>query len=223
MPTVIIQPLVAGQRLNRDEFMRRWEAMPDLKHAELIGGLVYMASPTRIEHRSHDSLAGSWVGYYGARTRGCDPGSHGTWLMLEDAPQPDIDLRILPEYGGQSRVEGDYPAGAPELVVEVSYSSASLDLGPKMELYRSAGVKEYIVVLVRKSKIVWNRLVDEKYVPLQPDSDGILRSIIFPGLWLDPEALLAGNGARIFDVAELGLRSAEHQRFVLALGATLSK
>jgi len=217
MPTVVSQPLIAGQRWKRDEFLRRWEALPEVKHAELIGGMVYMPSPISLDHRSHDGLVIGWLTYYAARTPGCDAGSNGTWLMLEDAPQPDADMRILPEYGGQSWVEGPYCAGAPELAAEVSLSSASYDLGPKMELYRIAGVREFVAVLLGERSVVWYRLVGGKYVPLQPGADGLLRSVVFPGLWLDADAVLALNGVRIFDVLDLGLRSPEHQDFVRLL------
>ncbi len=220
MPTVVFQPLIAGQRLKRDEFLRRWEALPEVKHAELIGGVVYMPSPISLNHGSHDGLAITWLTNYAVRTPGCDAGSSRTWLMLEDAPQPDADMRILPEYGGQSWAEGLYGAGAPELAAEVSLSSASYDLGPKMELYRRAGVREYVAVLLGERRVVWYRLVDGKYVPLQADADGLLRSVVFPGLWLDPGALLALNGARILDVLDLGLRSPEHQYFVQLLRPT---
>ena len=196
--------------------------MPEVKRAELIGGLVYMPSPVSVDHQSHDNLMGGWTCYYAARTPGCDAGNNGTWLMLEDAPQPDVNLRILPEYGGQSRVEGLYCAGAPELAAEVSLSSASYDLGPKMELYRAAGVREFVVVLLGESRVVWHRLVDGKYTFLQPGRDGIVRSEVFPGLWLDPAALLARNRAKVFDVLDLGLRSPEHQDFVRALAQKLS-
>lgn len=217
MSTVVSQPLCAGQRLKRDEFLRRWEAMPEVKQAELISGLVYMPSPISNDHSSHDNLVSAWLGYYAARTPASEAGSNGTWLMLEDAPQPDVHLRILPEHGGQSRVEGPYCAGAPELAAEISLSSASYDLGPKMELYRAAGVQEYVAVLLGESRVVWYRLVDGEYVSLQPGSDGLLRSVVFPGLWLDPGALLGLDGARVFDVLDLGLRSPEHQDFVRAL------
>jgi putative restriction endonuclease len=217
MSTVVSQSLFAGQRLKRDEFLRRWEAMPEVKHAELIGGVVYMPSPVSIDHGSHDSLVTGWLSYYAARTPGCESCSSTTWLMLEDAPQPDGDLRILPEYGGQSRVEGPYGAGAPELAAEVSLSSASYDLGPKMELYRAAGVQEYVAVLLGEARVVWYRLINGKYILVQPGSDGLLRSAVFPGLWLDPAALLARNGARVYDVLDLGLRSPEHRDFVRAL------
>ncbi len=218
MSTTVSQPLFAGQRLKRDEFLRRWEAMPELKRAELIGGLVYMPSPVTIDHGSHDTLVIGWLLHYAARTPGCNAGSNRTWLMLEDAPQPDADLRILPEYGGQSWVENSLGAGAPELSAEISLSSASYDLGPKMRLYQTAGVKEYLTVLLGESKVMWHRLVEGKYTLLPRSSDGLLRSVIFPGLWLDPEALLSQDGARLLDVLDMGLRSPEHQDFIRALG-----
>ncbi len=216
--TLLSQALVAGQRLKRQEFLRRWESMPEVKRAELIAGVVYMPSPVSRDHRSHSNLVSAWLCYYAARTPGCDAGNSGTWLMLEDAPQPDADLRILPEYGGQSREEGVYCAGAPELAAEVSLSSASYDLGPKMELYRAAGVKEYLAVLLGDARVVWRRLVDGQYLPIEAASDGLLRSAVFPGLWLDPGALLVLDRARVFDVLDLGLRSPEHQNFVRELG-----
>jgi Uma2 family endonuclease len=220
MPTAI--SLFPGQRLKRGDFLRRWEAIPEIKRAELIGGLVYMTAPVTADHGSLSCMVSGWLAYYAARTPGCEGGNAGTWLMLEDAPQPDVDLRILPEYGGQSRVEGLYCTGAPELAAQVSLCSASYNLGPKMDLYRAAGVREYIVVLLGESRVVWYRLINGKYVLLPPGPDGLLRSLVFPGLWLDPAALLARNGARVFDVLDLGLHSPEHRDFVRALAQKLN-
>ena len=110
----ISEPLVAGERLSREEFMRRWELLPDLKKAELIDGVVYMPSPLSTAHCTQHSAVGFWLFSYASSTPGCEAGIDGTWLMLEDAPQPDAFLRILTEYGGQSRVEGIYYHGAPD-------------------------------------------------------------------------------------------------------------
>ncbi len=182
-----------------------------------------MPSPTSRDHGSHDNLLNAWLCYYAARTPGCDAATSATWLMAEDVPQPDADLRLLPEYGGQSGVEGAYCVGAPEFAAEVSLSSASFDVGPKMELYRAAVVQEYLVVLLGDSRVVWRQLVDGQYFPLEPGSDGLLRSVVFPGLWLDPAALLALKRARVFEVLEDGLRSREHQEFVEALAGRRSQ
>src|SRR5437763_671939 len=92
-----------GDRLTSEEFMRRWEAMPELKHAELIDGVVHMPSPVSRGHSNYHFVLSGWLGYYTANTPGCEGGSEGTWLMgSRNVPQPDITLRILPERGGQS-------------------------------------------------------------------------------------------------------------------------
>lgn len=45
-----IPPLESGDRLTRAEFERRYEAAPEHFKAELIEGVVYVASPVRIFH-----------------------------------------------------------------------------------------------------------------------------------------------------------------------------
>src|SRR6266571_1600839 len=123
------KPLVDGERLTVEEFLRRWEEQPNLKRAELIEGVVYLPSPVGSAHGSQDCLTTGWLMHYTARTQGCRGGSKGTWLMHGSAPQPDVHLLILPEYGGQSREENDLSVGAPELAAEIAGSSAPLDLG----------------------------------------------------------------------------------------------
>ncbi len=213
----VSHPLVAGEKLSREEFLRRWEALPNLKRAELLEGVVYLPSPLSISHGSQDFLVHLWLGYYAGFTPGCEGGSNATWLMLEDAPQPDCYIRILPEYGGQSSVEQGLGKGAPELIVEVSQSSAAYDLRPKLRLYRAAGVREYINVLLKEPQLIWWRLVAGAYQTMEPDSDGLLRSVVFPGLWLDPQALWEKNAARIIEVVNLGLNSPQHAAFVESL------
>src|SRR5450755_4786145 len=89
-------PLRDGDRLTTDEFMRRWEAMPDLKHAELIDGLVYMPSPVSRHHDDSHGALHLWLATYTVGTPGCRAGLEGTWLMDErDVPQPDCTLWIL--------------------------------------------------------------------------------------------------------------------------------
>ena len=206
-------PLVPGQRLTREEFLRRWEQMPDLKRAELIAGIVYMPSPVSFSHSSSHSLVTTWLGVYAASTLGCQTGSCCTWLMLDDAPQPDVFLRVTSDYGGQSSMSGKYPSGAPELIVEVSVSSTAYDLNSKLELYRSAGVREYITVLPEKSETIWRLLADNRYIVIPPDPDGVYRSRVFPGLWLDPQALLALDGRRVLEVVQQALQSPEYRKF----------
>ena len=211
-------PLRDGDRLTSDEFLARWEAMPELKHAELLDGIVYVPSPlSRVHATSHIRLSG-WISSYEASTPGCEAGSDGTWLMgPRDVPQPDIGLRILPNRGGQSRDEGEYTAGAPELIVEVAASSRSRDLGVKRRLYERMGVREYVVALAREKQILWHILTPEGFQSLDPDADRIFRSRCFPGLWLDHAAFWTPDQARVLAVMDQGLATSEHAAFVAQL------
>ncbi len=105
-----LPPLVRGDKLTREEFLRRWEAMPNVKFAELIGGIVYMPSPLSLGHGDRDNSVGTWLGVYAASTPGCQASNNATCLMEDDVPQPDSHLRLLADYGGQSWEEGLYSA-----------------------------------------------------------------------------------------------------------------
>ncbi len=191
-----IPPLVDGERLTRDEFERRYDAMPGLKKAELIEGVVHMPSPVRHGQHSnpHSRLVG-WLWVYRAGTPGVDSGDNGSIrLDLSNMPQPDGFLIIRPEHGGRVRIsEDDYIEGGPELVAEVSASTAGYDLGEKQGAYLRNGVLEYIVWRVLDRAIDWFVRRDERYERLEPGADGILRSEVFPGLWLDPAAMTAAT------------------------------
>lgn len=195
MAAPVLPPLLRdGDRLTREEFLRRWEKMPDLKRAELIDGIVYMPSPVSDFHDEFHSRLASWLTYYATATPWCRYGIAGTWLMSPDsAPQPDLTLRIRPESGGQSRIESSYSAGAPELIVEISHSTAAKDRGAKLRLYERSGVREYITVPPEQQQIVWRELAEGAYRELAAESDGLFRSRVFPGLWLDPHSLWAGH------------------------------
>src|SRR5688500_3403993 len=180
-----IEPLAAGDNLTREEFLRRWDADPTIKRAELIKGIVYMPSPVAIEHGDTEYDVAVWTGHYAVATPGTKGSTNSTVLMLDDVPQPDVHLRLLPEAGGQSRIEGLYLHGAPEMTAEVCRTSAAYDLHQKLDLYQQAGVREYLAVLLFEQEIRWHHLGDDGvYHLLEPDQ-GIYRSRIFPGLWLD--------------------------------------
>lgn len=213
-------PLIEGDCLTAGEFLLRWDAMPDVKQAELIGGIVFMPSPVTLRHSRPHSVLSGWLLQYAAATPGCDPGTEGTWLMGEqDVPQPDATLRILPEYGGQSRDEGEYASGAPELIVEVAASSYSRDLGVKKRLYERVGVREYVIALAAQREVLWHELTAGGFQTLAGDGDGILRSRCFPGLWLDPAALWESDLPRVVRVLQQGLATPEHAEFVVQLSA----
>jgi Putative restriction endonuclease len=215
----VIELLRPGQRMTREQFLGRWEAMPEIKFAELIDGVVYMPSPQTSDHGVTESEVDAWLAVYRAYTPGCQSGSQSTWLMLQSAPQPDSYLWILPGCGGQSGIQGKYHIGAPELAAETCLSSASYDLGVKKTLYQKAGVREYVAFLVEEEEIRWHRLVKGRYQRCQADAMGIFRSAVFPGLWLDVPALWKHDLARVLRTLHRGLRSAEHKAFVRTLAA----
>lgn len=215
-----VPPLENGDVLTRAEFERRYEAMPHLKKAELIEGVVYVPSPVR--HRAHSRphfhLA-AWLGQYEAGTPGVEAGDNGSVrLDLDNEPQPDALLFIDPACGGQAHIDADdYIAGAPELVVEVAASSASYDLHVKLRVYRRNGVREYIVWRVLDKEIDWFVLRAGQYERMAVDTTGLLKSEVFPGLWLDPAALVRGDLATVLAVGQRGLGSPEHVAFVARL------
>ena len=108
-----------------------------------------------------------------------------------------MNLRLLPEYGGRSWIEDKYLHGVPELLAEICRSSAAYDLHVKLDVYQTAKVPEYLAILLFEREIRWHILSDGVYHLLPPDADGILRSRTFPGLWLDAQALLAGDMTRV--------------------------
>jgi hypothetical protein len=214
-----VPPLVAGDHLSRAEFERRYRAMPHVKKAELIEGIVYMPSP--VSHDDHGAPHFdfvTWAGLYRAFTPGVQGGDNSTLhLDLDNEPQPDAHLRILPECGGQSRTVGGYVERAPELVAEIAASSASYDLHEKLKAYRRNGVREYVVWRVWDRAIDWFVLREDQLLPLATDSAGIVKSECFPGLWLDAAALVRGDLARVIQVVQEGIASPEHAAFVARL------
>lgn len=215
-----LPPLESGDRLTRVEFERRYAAMPGLKKAELIEGVVYVPSPVSNDfHASPHARLMTWLGYYLAYTPGVDVGDNSTVrLDLDNEPQPDALMRILPERGGQSRSEeGGYIGGPPELIAEVAASSASYDLHVKKTVYRRNGVREYIVWRVYDRELDWFVLREGRYEALAADAGGVLKSEAFPGLWLDAAALLNGDLAGVLAVLQNGIDSTGHRAFVASL------
>jgi len=217
-----IPRLEAGDRLTREEFERRYAAMPGLKKAELIEGVVYMPSPVSHEYHGdpHSILLGLMV-IYRLSTPGVETGDNVTLrLDADNEPQPDCILRIKTECGGQCPLdENGYLAGAPELIAEIASSSASYDLHDKQQAYRKAGVCEYVVWRTRDQAIDWFVLEEGDYSPLPADENGVFRSRIFPGFWLDALALLKDDLPRVKACLEQGFASPEHAAFVERLQA----
>ena len=213
-----------GDRLTSHEFLRRYEAMPDVKKAELIQGIVYMSSPVSFAHGQPDNMIQTWLGTYALLTPGVECCTNTTVILgPTNSPQPDVCLCLPAKAGGQTRLnEKKYLVGPPELVVEIAASTASIDLGDKLESYAMAGVREYLVWRTQDAAFDWFALEDAEFLPVKPDARGLLRSRVFPGLTLDVKALLSGHGAKLLSTLQRGLASAAHKTFAASLRRNFS-
>ena len=223
-PVQRLAPLRDGERLTREEFELRYHAMPEVKKAELIDGVVHMPSPVSLHgHGTPHFEINGWLAVYRWQTPYVIGANNATVrLDLDNEPQPDLVLLIDPAHGGQASISADdFIEQAPELVVEVSSSTAAMDLTRKAELYRRNGVREYLLWNVPQGAIEWFVLRAGQFARLQADAQGIWRSEVFPGLWLNAAALLRQDGATLLTTLQQGLASPEHAAFVTQLGETL--
>ena len=206
-----------GARMDRKTFHRLYQQTPPDFKAELIGGVVYVASPLKVPHGRHHALLMTWLGTYWSATPGTDLLDNTTAILGDESePQPDAALRIE---GGTSHVDDDdYLTGPPEFVAEVADSTVRLDLGAKRTDYEREGVAEYLVLALPGRRAVWHARDEQgAFVELAPGPDGLLRSRVFTGLWLDAEAFFAGDRGRVLDAVRRGLESPGHAAFVESL------
>jgi Uma2 family endonuclease len=210
-------PLVNGERMKQPEFHRRYELCPEDQKWELVGGTVYMASPLRLPHSDYTDEIAFLLGLYRRKTPGVQAIHNATAILsAETEPQPDHGLRIRPEFGGQSRTSEDqYIEGPPELLVEFAHSTRALAMNAKRDDYRRARVVEYLVLCVEEQAVHWFHFPGGRI--LRPDRQGVSRSRVFPGLWLDTAALLRLDSPRVQEVLEQGLASRAHAAFVKRL------
>ncbi len=212
-------PLYNGDHMTQEEFHRRYEAYPEDVKFELIGGIVYMASPLKRFHGTYHPELSTVLAIYKAGTPGVEVADNMTAILGEKSePQPDLMLRILAEYGGRSRYnDDDYLVGPPELVAEVAHSSLAIDMNRKRLDYRAAGVQEYVVFSVEERELHWFHFpTGRKY---KPDRNGLWKSRVFPGLWIDGPALVARDTSRLIAAVQQGLATPEHAAFVRRLEA----
>jgi hypothetical protein len=216
------QELRNGDRMAREEFHRLYEQMPENFRAELVGGIVYVASPLSLPHSDAHLLVGALFTLYQGQTPGTQAGNNATVLLGDEGePQPDLFLRVRPEYGGQSATSTKlYVQGAPELVTEIAYTSRALDLHAKREDYQRYGVLEYVVFSLLDRRVHWFDLRNRKELPVPPD--GILKAATFPGLWLHADPIFANDTTRAISALQQGLASPEHAGFVQRLAAARS-
>jgi Uma2 family endonuclease len=205
--------LFHGQRLKQPEFHRRYELCGKDEKFELVGGIVYMASPLGLPHGTYHAKLGMVLGVYEAATPGVQVADNTTIILGEESePQPDLAVRILTECGGQSRVtDGRYVEGAPEFVAEVSDSSRHLDLNQKRQDYHRAGVVEYLVLCVQEQELHWFHFPSAKEIEV--NRRGVAQSLVLPGLWIHRQALLDQDGARLLAVLQKGTASRAHAAF----------
>jgi Uma2 family endonuclease len=216
--------LYDGQRLEFEDFWARYCASPDLTRVELIDGVVHMASPMRsLLHGNPYGLFGFWLQSYCLSTPRVETDIGSTVRLSSRKPttvEPDCLLYILPECGGLvQRTEDDYLEGPPELIIEIAASTVDKDLGSKFELYRRNGVPEYLVYRSEAQSVDWFVLKNQRYRSLAESEDGILKSIQFPGLWLDLEALRNHDRGALLKTLQSGIASPEHAEFVAQLAA----
>ncbi len=217
-PPKTLPPLVAGEHLDQPTFHERYEAMPEDTWAELVGGVVYMPSPVRTDHSEPDDDVAYWVAHYKRHTKGLRSGKNATVILdVLGEVQPDGHLRIPEALGGQTRIERGYLVGGPELVIEIARSSRHYDLNAKKADYERAGVREYLVIELDPDRIHWFIRRRNRFRKLRPGPDGIYRSQVSPGLWLDPEAFYAQDLDRLIAVLDQGLATPEHAAFAAEL------
>ncbi len=220
--TTEIPPLVHGERLDADEFLRRYENMPDLKKAELIDNIVYlMSSPVSLNRHGvpHAHLL-TWANTFAINTPHIIAADNATVRMNEDnAPQPDVLMFIEPAAGGQSASgEKDYLYGAPEFAAEISHTTVHFDKEEKREVFERAGVLSYLIWDTENSRIDWleRQSAKDKFTALTTE-DNIYQSAVFPGLWLNAQAMLEGRYQEVVATLQKGLDSAGHADFVARL------
>jgi Uma2 family endonuclease len=220
-----LPPLENGDHLDQPTFHARYQAMPEDCRAELIGGIVYMPSPQKIPHSETQLLVVRWLDEYAEATPGIKALLNNTQILGPDSePEPDACLFIAPDYGGRVYVdEEDYLHGAPELIVEVSSSTESIDLNRKKQDYQKAGVQEYVVLALRLQQVFWFVRSRGKYKEAPLPVDGIFRSRVFPGLWLDAEAMLRCHRQGVLAALKHGLATDEHTAFMAKLKKQAAK
>jgi Uma2 family endonuclease len=213
----VAQILCNGDQLTQTEFHRRYENSPPGVKAELIGGIVYMPSPTGSQHSDYHGELTLILGLYKAHTPGTKFGVEPTSVLGDDSePEPDNTLRVLPEYGGQTKLDAKgYVIGAPEFIGEIAHSSVAIDLGRKKEDYERAGVQEYLVLCISEQELNWFHFPTGR--KLKADAKGIFKSKVFPGLWIDQATFLAQDTLRCAEVIQMGVSTREHAEFVARL------
>ena len=218
-PARFVPPFENGDCMDQKTFHELYVQTPEGFKAELIGGVVHMASPVTLQHcRPHARII-HWLCTYSGETPHADVLDNNTYLVQRDGEvQPDAMMFLLPDAGGTCAIDGNgYISGPVELVVEIANSSASVDRHAKLLDDWRAGVREYLIVLTRTERIEWYGRGKKGLESISPEDDGTVRSRVFPGLWLDPKGIFARSSKRLLEVLNEGLATEEHAKFVAKL------
>ncbi|MCY2966654.1 MAG: Uma2 family endonuclease [Planctomycetota bacterium] len=215
--------LHSGDALTQAEFHQRYLRDDRELPIELVEGIVYMASPVGRQHARYRVNLGHLLGHYEAFTKGVAATADGTVILdSRNEVRPDGALIVLPEFGGQTTLaSGEYTKGPPEWVAEIAHSSISIDLHRKKAAYQRAGVHEYFVLSVADQTVHWFNFRARR--PIVADESGVMRSRVFPGLWIDVPALLNHKARPMIQALNAGLASPEHKDFVDRLAVARKK
>ena len=225
IPQRYVPPFENGDRMDQPTFHALYETTPPGFKAELVGGVVYMASPVSVNHGRPHRVLTSWIDAYAQHTEGTEWFSDLTIILADsNEPQPDLTLILLPEFGGFTQ-ENDrgFLVGPPELVIEVAVSTAAIDLNAKRHDYYLYGVQEYLVVEVKTQTVHWFKRGKSAFQVLKPAADGSIRSKQFPGLWLNPDAVFERSPKALLETLHLGIASPEHAKFIAKLNKKINK
>ena len=165
------------------------DVVGDGQKADLIDGVIYVASPENIRANALFvwiiSLLSSFVEQ---RNAGRVFGSRvALRLDRKNAPEPDV---FFIKKARQHVIKRAHIAGPADLAMEiVSPESVERDYKKKRRQYQRFGITEYWIIDERKQRVLLLRLDrNGKYVRIPPKK-GILHSEVLPGFWLRPEWL----------------------------------
>lgn len=206
--------LYDGLRLDRVTFHRLYEASPELKRVQLIEGIVHMPSPMRfVQHANPQTCINGWLFCYVTQTPGVNTGGSAT-LKIDDENEFEPDGMLFYDNGQLIIADDGYLEGVPELAVEVTASTFTIDSKEKFRVYEKHGVKEYLLWNTEAGTITWYARHKDKFVPMKSNRAGILKSKIFPGLWLEVAAMREGDMTQVMKTLYEGLASAPHRQYV---------
>jgi Uma2 family endonuclease len=172
-------------RMTEEEF-ERW-ALAERVRAEWVEGEVVLMSPVSYEHTDIFEWMLSLMKFFAAKHKlGEVHGSEYMSRLKGRRRLPDIFFAATGREGLFTR---NYFDGAPDLIVEiVSRDSQNRDRRDKYLEYQSNGVREYWIIDPLSQSTEFYELRDGKYVAI-PEENGILRSKVFTGFWLQVEWL----------------------------------